>query len=348
MLGETVRRACSLADVPNPYGEVLSLIAFAGAHMPSLFYDSLRRSLFRAAPLALVCIAQSHSVFSQSAHEKPAAACSSASQSDSAKVGSFKFTTYSSDAATCLQVTNGGKTVFRRVVEGDEQFTLGQPADAQLNIPAIANGTDVTGRGHPNMIVSLFTGGAHCCTSHMVFELEPEFKLLATLEDAHDDMAHFALDRQDRRYYYHTADWTFAYWPDCFACSPSEAVILRWVDDAKGSGLHLAFDKMQRPAPSAAEWSRNLAAVRKIASDADTESIGRTLWQTVLDLIYTGHSDLAWKFVDEAGPKAQQKPLPSLGDFCGLLKQSAYWPDLGPTLKNPPPACTNAKPAGTK
>ena len=32
------------------------------------------------------------------------------------------------------------------------------------------------------------------------------------------------------------------------------------------------------------------------------------MWQTVLDLIYTGHSDLAWKFMDAAGPKAQQSP----------------------------------------
>lgn len=37
---------------------------------------------------------------------------------------------------------------------------------------------------------------------------------------------------------------------------------------------------------------------------------------TVLDLIYAGDSDLAWKFVDALGAKAQQNPFPSLEDFA--------------------------------
>lgn len=34
------------------------------------------------------------------------------------------------------------------------RYILGQHADPQSGIPAIKNGTDVTGRGHPDMIVS--------------------------------------------------------------------------------------------------------------------------------------------------------------------------------------------------
>ena len=83
------------------------------------------------------------------------------------------------------------------------------------------------------MIVSLFTGGAHCCTIHFIFELAPQFKLLATLNDSNDDLAHFER-LADGHYYYITADWTFGYWPTCFACSPSALVTLRWTDDAKG------------------------------------------------------------------------------------------------------------------
>jgi hypothetical protein len=64
----------------------------------------------------------------------------------------------------------------------------------------------------------------------------------------------------------------------------------------------------------------------------------------VLNLIYSGHSDLAWKFVDELGPKAQQKPLPTLANFCSLLAKSQFWPDLKPTLKDTPAACANAGP----
>jgi len=197
------------------------------------------------------------------------------------------------------------------------------------------------------MIVSAYSGGAHCCMSHMVFKLEPEFRLLSTLEDAHDDLAHFQR-AGDGHYDYITADWTFAYWPDRFACSPSELVPLHWSDDAKGGGFHLVLDKMNKPAPSTSEWNRNLADVREAANRSVNDTIGRTLWQTVMDLIYTGHSDLAWKFVDELGPRAQQKPFPTLADFCALLQQSPYWPDLTPTVLDLPVACANAGPKQSK
>jgi hypothetical protein len=275
----------------------------------------------------------------QSAVENATAACAGKNQQGSVTVKGMVFQSYRSEDGGCLQVLSGGKVVFRR--SEDLTYTLGQGPDPEDNIPAVANGTDVTGRGHGDMIVSASSGGAHCCTTHYVFELEPELKLIATLQDAHDDLAHFQR-ATDGRYDYITADWTFAYWPNCFACSPSEMVTLRWTDDKNGGGFHLALDRMRKPAPNTAQWNKELAATRKVVGDGDANSIGTTLWQTVLNLIYTGHSDLAWKFVGAAGPKAQQKPFPTLNDFCSLLKQSIYWADLGPTLRNAPPACTGS------
>ncbi|MGO8776154.1 MAG: hypothetical protein ACLQHT_17930 [Terracidiphilus sp.] len=293
----------------------------------------------------MLLLAASAVLCAQEAAPNPAAICASRNQQAVATVKGFVFKTYRSNDDGCLQVFSADKVIFRRMEE--LTFTLGQHADPEYNFPAIADGADVTGRGHPDMIVSAYSGGAHCCTMHYVFELQPAFKLLATLNDADDDLAHFQR-AGDGRYDYISADWTFAYWPDCFACSPSEVVTLRFVDDAKGGGFHLALDRMKKPAPCPAEWNKRLSAVRKVVNHIGNDTIGTTLWQTVLDLIYTGQSDLAWKFVDAAGPKAQQKPFPSLADFCSLLKQSPYWPDLGPSLQNPPPACTVPAPAAHK
>lgn len=271
-------------------------------------------------------------------------ACASKNLADTATVSGIVFRTYESDDGVCLLAVSRGKVLYSQTGDSFERITLGQPDDAYENIAAIANGADVTGRGHPDMIVSLFTGGAHCCMTHEVFELAPEFKLLATLNDADDDLAHFARDPKDHRYNYITADWTFAYWPTCFACSPSDVVTLRWADDKNGGGFHLAMNRMQKPAPAPAQWNKELGAAKKVVDAGNADEIGRSLWGVVLDLIYTGHSDLAWKFVDALGPKAQQKPFPSLGDFCSLLRQSPYWGDLQPTLQNVPPACAGAKP----
>lgn len=303
--------------------------------------ESRRLPLVRSALVAAVWIATAAGLLAQGPAENPAEACAAKNQTDAATVGQYKFTAYKSSDGACLQVTSGGKTVYSQSVDSFETYTLGQASDAQNNIPAIANGTDVTGRGQPDMIVSLFTGGAHCCSIHYVFELGPQFKLLATLNDSDDDMAHFER-LADGHYYYVTADWTFGYWPTCFACSPSELVTLRWTDNAKGGGFHLAMDKMQTPAPTTAQWNQQLSAAQTVVAASDADSIGTTMWQTVLNLIYGGHADLAWKFVDALGPKAQQSPLLTLADFCSVLKMSPYWPDLQPTLKDTPATCANA------
>jgi len=139
----------------------------------------------------MIWVAAAVPLCTQGPAENPATACTSKNHVDAATVGKYQFTAYKSGDGACIQATSGGKVVYSQSVDSYETFTLGQPADAQYNIPAIANGTDVTGRGRPNMIASLYTGGAHCCTIHYVFELEPQFKLLATLNDADDDLAHF-------------------------------------------------------------------------------------------------------------------------------------------------------------
>ena len=280
--------------------------------------------------------------------DDPATACSREHLKDSVKVGQFVFRSYknTADGDACLQVLHDGRIIFRRTLGNDGHYTLGQPADKKWKVPAIANGTDITGRGHPDMIVSFYTGGAHCCLLHYVFELEPEFRLLATLDARDSWPAYFADLDHDQHYYYLAEDWTFAYWWMSFAGSPYHSIVLHYADDSKGGGFHLAMDKMQAPAPTQVEWQTALGDMRgKLQLDKEKmfNDLPDVLWQEVLGLIYTGHSDLAWKFLDEVGPRAQQGNYPDLASFCSTLKTSPYWPDLAPTLKNTPPACANAR-----
>ena len=88
--------------------------------------------------------------------------------------------------SACLEVVRSGKVVFRKVEEGGE-FSLGQKAQPEFGVPDILPGTDITGSGDQNMIASYYSGGAHCCTSFLLFELEPRFKLLVTLEAGDND-----------------------------------------------------------------------------------------------------------------------------------------------------------------
>ena len=285
--------------------------------------------------------------------ENPRTVCTSRYEKDKAKVGQFVFRTYEVKASgkACLQVFHDDKVIFRRTNDNDGWFRLGQRADKGDGVPAIPNGTDITGRGYPDMIVSTYSGGAHCCLSHFVFELESKFRLLATLQAEDSWPAYFAANDEGNHYYYFARDWTFSYWPGSFAGSPNHSVVLEYRSDDRGGGFHLAVDKMKRPVPTPREWQSGLDAVQNelaLEQKGYANSLPNVLWQEVMDLIYTGHSDLAWKFLDEVGPQAQQGNYPDLADFCSRLKTSPYWADLELTLRDVPPACTNAEPDKSK
>jgi hypothetical protein len=307
----------------------------------------VRRFAVRTASLELGLVFASIALWAQFPPNDPKTACSREHQASIVSLDQFLFRTYRNGQTgdACLQVSQNGRIIFTGTMDNGGRYVLGQSANPQFGIPAIKNGTDVTGRGHPDMIVSSYTGGAHCCMFHYVFELEPAFRLLATLNDADDDLSHFSHLGDDGQYYFVTADWTFAYWPGSFASSPNHSVVLRYLRNDDAGSYHIAWDKMRRPAPTSQEWDKYLAEVRRaLTDDGLPGDRAAAIWDKVLDLIYTGHSELAWKFLDDAGPKAQEPPFPNLADFCSILKRSIYWHDLRETLKDVPATCVDAKP----
>lgn len=262
----------------------------------------------------------------------------------SATVRGFIFRTYEAtnpDADSgCLQIYRNGKVVYRLAGE-EQEYDLGQPGNAQYKIPHIPNGTDLTGDGQPEMIVTAWSGGAHCCYKHYIFELQPKLRLLTTIEDGDTDLAHFEKMNLDRGYFYATYD-LWSYWPSSFVSSVSHKVLLRW----DGKKFRLDLNSMRHPPPTDRQWKAAFKDVDDALKDSgDTRGVlGLTLWDTVLDLLYTGHSDLAWKFVREVNSNALKGDNPSLGEFCSALKSDPYWPDLEPTLRNVPEQCVRARP----
>ncbi|HEY4009361.1 MAG TPA: hypothetical protein VGM11_04355 [Acidobacteriaceae bacterium] len=280
----------------------------------------------------------------------PSQICTRRYLTDSALVSGVLFQTFENIAneQECIRAAANGKVLFQRTQDGYGPYTLGQKANKEGPIPTVPNGTDLTGRGRPDMLISAWSGGAHCCRTDYIFELRPQFKLLATIDARDADLSHFAKLDDTGLYYYLSEDYIFAYWYGSFAGSPVEPAILEYRDDKNGAGFHLAPDKMRQPAPTREDWDKAMSAVKNdlalkrknMANDLRTD-----LWSEVLHLIYTGHSDLAWKFLSDAGPDAQTAPDPSLADFCSTLKASDYWRDLAPTIQNMPAACSSAKPA---
>jgi hypothetical protein len=286
--------------------------------------------------------------FAQIGADDPGTACARDYQKTIVPMGTLTFRTYANQLTgdACLQVLRMGKVIFRRTIGNDGNYTLGQAADRRSGAPRISNGTDITGRGHPDMIVSFYTGGAHCCSLYYIFELEPRFKLLATL-DGEDGGGYFK--SMGGSYYFLTNDWPFAYWKTSFSDSPAPEIILRFADEPRGGGYHLALDKMQRPHPTIEEWNTRLREAHEAFGESNpfSDGIGSYLWGNMLELIYEGHSELAWKLLDESWPADRKGKNSFLSDFCSQLKTSPYWPDLQPSIPNSPQVCTEARPKNT-
>jgi hypothetical protein len=303
------------------------------------------RDILRLALLALWCLPFSVSASAQYPPDDPKTACSH--QIQTAFVDGLIFRAYKNDGTgdACLQVLRDGRVIFRRTLGNDGSYFLGQQSDEYG--PSIPNGKDITGRGNPNMLVSLYTGGAHCCSLYYVFEVEPHLKLIATLDAGSGDRSRFQL--LDGKYYFAGADWTFSYWRSSFADSPAPRVIVGFIDDPNGGGYHLALDKMNKPEPTPEEWKKALSEARGAFGESNpfSDGIGSQLWGYMLDFIYEGHSDLAWKLFNESWPARRKGRDKFLSDFCSQLKTSPYWPDLKTIIPDPPQPCASAQPART-
>jgi hypothetical protein len=276
-------------------------------------------------------------------------------------VGGWDFHAYKDGdtGKACLEIRRGsrdGPVVYRKAAGSFGEFRLGQKANPAYDIPRIEDGTDLTGRGRPDMIVTTWSGGSHCCFYHMIFELKPELKVVARIDDGDGDLAHFEDLDGNGHYYYKGNDWTFAYWDASLEDSAAPAVVLRFVDDDHGGRYHIAMDKMRTPEPTPEQWKK---ATRE-ASDSFTQAggfgdgTGSKLWSNMVNMIYTGHSNLAWKLVDETWltPNQSLAQAPNkdkfLSGFCSQLKNSQYWADMEKTLEGAPPACSDAKPGSAE
>jgi hypothetical protein len=256
----------------------------------------------------------------------------------------------------CLEIRRGsrdGAVAYRKTVDSFGEFRLGQKADPVHDIPKIEDGTDLTGRGRPDMIVTTWTGGPHCCFYHTIFELKPELRVVARIDDGDGDLAHFEDLDGNGHYYYKGNDWTFAYWDASLEDSAAPAVVLRFVDNDQGGRYHIAMDKMRTSEPTSEQWKKAIqdAGEGFVAGGNFGDGTGSKLWSNMVNMIYTGHSHLAWKLLDESWLTPDQSQAQDtnkdkfLSSFCSQLKTSQYWRDMEQTLEDVPPACTVAKPA---
>ncbi|MBI5848016.1 MAG: hypothetical protein HZB31_08725 [Nitrospirae bacterium] len=220
-------------------------------------------------------------------------------------------------------ITRKGNVVFELKGEDMSRFRIGDLNGDDRHNALIPVGMDITGRGIPNLVISEWTGGVHCCYSYHVFELGETVRQVAKLDVTHAGLSHFEDLNNDRKLEFVTWDFTFAYWKTSFSESPAPKVILEYRDGLYRLAGRLmlkpepdkkAFDEQSRRILQDEEWQNNYPPVR--------------LWATMLDLIYTGNADAAWKFFDKSWPAHAAGKDRFLEEFRRQLSTSPYWVEL--------------------
>jgi hypothetical protein len=206
-----------------------------------------------------------------------------------------------------------------------EWFSIGRVEPNDLFLV----GPDFTACGKPHAVVFEYTGGNHCCTSAYVFLLGDEPRLLATIEGRHSTPV-FRKTAFGQPWEIVMRDWSYAYWPSSFATSPAPEVILRWNGDAYVT----APNRMAKPAPSESELEAKARSIRRSPEwTFETNrylraNIPSGLMQTALDLMYSGHEELGWKFIRQAWCPGFPLDETLLTDLRKRRSESPYWPAI--------------------
>jgi len=254
---------------------------------------------------------------------------------DEQQFGIYTVKTYRSDrdGAGSLEILKSGQTIYG---QNGGKFQIGNRGVTCKDSKFCLIGSDLTGNGKANLAIYEWSGGAHCCYTMFLFEFDEEVKQITKI-DGKDSVPEFTdIDGNsvpELSFY----DMTYAYWPGCFADSPCPRVILRWSNDS----YVIAPDLMRCPAPSAQQLEKEAAKIRVSErwtsgpnSEYDQWNIPRELFSTALDLMYTGHEDLGWKFIEMAWTDKFPVDKELFEELRKKMASSPYWTEMQERRKN--------------
>ncbi len=221
-----------------------------------------------------------------------------------------------------LEILKGGQRVYGETGYG---FAIGYPLDQDQppDTVKLRVGDDISGQGQSELLVSTWSGGAHCCYSFEVISLGDPLRKLQSIPLFDADESAFVRRPGIKGLVLVTADYSdFAYFPTSFAGSPAGRVFLSFQDGRFRPDTSL----MKAAAPKSGVTAKCAGLFRQSHEWKASQPLG--MWYYATDLIYTGHADEAWSFLDAAwgGSKADKDKY--MGDYKQRLTKSVYYPDL--------------------
>lgn len=243
--------------------------------------------------------------------------------------------------ASGLEILKDGKRVYTL---GGWSFAIGYPLedDQPPDSVKIKPGDDLTGEGEPDLLVSEYSGRAHCCYTFHLFQLGAEFRKIQSLPLLDADESAFVRRPGVKGLVLASSDYSaFAYFPSDFAGSPAGRVFLSYQQG------HFRLDTvlMRATSPRPGEIGRCAALFKRSRDWKAAQPSG--MWYYATDLIYTGHESEALSFLKQSWGGSAADRDKYLAEYQRRLKKSVYYPELS-LLQSIGPSATDQKIDWTK
>jgi hypothetical protein len=195
-------------------------------------------------------------------------------------------------------------------------------------------GDDITGDGIPNLVVMYSSGGNSSFNQFCyVFSLGDQFRLIQCLPQGN-----FVDINQDGKLDCIAYQPGFTFWHACHAGSPLPKIVYEYCDNE----YLLAPALMCQPLPEEEEMNQVIEEVKRRCAKVKEEEwdnkycwnykdvyLDSSVWSYMLKLMFSGHPDEAYDFLDKVWPEGEKGKSYFIYDFEELLNET-IWPALEP------------------
>lgn len=190
--------------------------------------------------------------------------------------------------------------------------------------PGWRNGNDINGDFVPDVVVSEYSGGAHCCTTWHVFALGSSMSELKIPDYDLDGFPFQDIDH-DGRFEFILWESIFADWlsNSAYAELPTIRLIYAW----RNEHYELAPDLMRRD-PLTDDQLRGLALGIKWRPELGPEYVPPELVGNLLDLIITGNANQIPRYLDFVWPHDRARSEAFVHTFLEQVSKSPYASEL--------------------